>query len=125
MKTSWSVMQNRDTSINNGDRGLLLKVSDNLRKVIFIVCVVLCLTTFISPSLALVMGLMVALFTGHPYVHLNRRSTHLLLQVSVVGLGFGMNMHTATQAGREGILFTIASITGTLIFGYLIGRSRS
>ena len=33
-----------------------------------------------------------------------------------------MNVHSAMQAGREGILFTIASITGTLIFGSLMGK---
>jgi uncharacterized integral membrane protein (TIGR00698 family) len=42
--------------------------------------------------------------------------------VSVVGLGFGMNVHSAMQAGKEGVLFTIASIAGTLLFGYLIGK---
>jgi uncharacterized integral membrane protein (TIGR00698 family) len=40
----------------------------------------------------------------------------------VVGLGFGMNVHSALQAGKEGILFTVASITGTLLFGTLMGR---
>jgi len=39
-----------------------------------------------------------------------------------VGLGFGMNVHSAMQAGKEGVLFTIASITGTLIFGYFMGK---
>jgi uncharacterized integral membrane protein (TIGR00698 family) len=68
------------------------------------------------------MGLAVALLTGHPYSHLNRKITHLLLQASVVGLGFGMNMYSAIQAGKEGILFTVASITGTLCLGYLMGR---
>jgi uncharacterized integral membrane protein (TIGR00698 family) len=68
------------------------------------------------------MGLVIAQFTGHPYLHLNHKATHLLLQISVVGLGFGMNVHSAFQAGKEGILFTIASITGTLVFGYLIGK---
>jgi uncharacterized integral membrane protein (TIGR00698 family) len=43
------------------------------------------------------------------------------LQVSVVGLGFGMNVQTALQAGRQGILFTIASIAGTLSLGALLG----
>jgi uncharacterized integral membrane protein (TIGR00698 family) len=113
-------MQNHQTITN--DTGLLLSVSDNMRKVIFIICVILCLTPFISPAIALLMGLVVAQLTGHPYVHLNHRATQLLLQISVVGLGFGMNIHTALQAGSQGIVFTIFSISGTLLFGYLIGR---
>ncbi len=102
--------------------GLLINLNENSRKIIFIICVTLCLTPFISPAIALLMGLVIAQFTGHPYLHLNHKATHLLLQISVVGLGFGMNVHSAMQAGKEGVLFTIASISGTLIFGYFMGK---
>ncbi|MDB5109366.1 MAG: putative sulfate exporter family transporter [Mucilaginibacter sp.] len=101
---------------------LLFNISSNTSKIIFITCLVLCLTPFISPAIALLMGLIIAQFTGNPYLHLNHKATHLLLQIAVVGLGFGMNVHSAMQAGKEGILFTIASITGTLVFGSLMGR---
>jgi len=110
----------QNTSIKNN--GLLLHVNDNASKVIFIGCVILCLSPFVSPAIALLMGLIVAQLTGHPYMQLNHKATHLLLQVSVVGLGFGMNVHSALQAGKEGILFTVASITSTLVFGYFLGK---
>ena len=106
----------------NNSHNLILNVSANARIVIFIICTALCLTSLISPAVALLMGLIIAQFTGHPYLHLNHKATHLLLQISVVGLGFGMNVHSALQAGKEGLLFTIASITCTLIFGYLTGK---
>ena len=102
--------------------GLLLNISDNLRKIIFILCIALCLTSIISPAIALLMGLTMAHLTGHPYLHLNHKATQLLLQISVVGLGFGMNVHSALQAGEQGMVFTIFSISGTLIFGYFMGR---
>ncbi|QTE38272.1 YeiH family protein [Mucilaginibacter sp. P25] len=106
----------------NNTGGLLLNINENARKVIFAVCIVLCLMPFMSPAVALLLGLVVAQCSGHPYLHLNHKATHILLQISVVGLGFGMNVHSALQAGKEGILFTIASITGTLLFGTLMGR---
>jgi len=102
--------------------GLLLNIHENGRKAIFIICITFCITPFASPAIALLLGLVIAQLTGHPYLHLNHKATHLLLQVSVVGLGFGMNVHSALQAGKEGILFTVASISGTLIFGYFMGR---
>lgn len=92
------------------------------REVIFVLALSLCLTPFLSPPLALLLGLLVAQFSGHPFLHLNHKATHVLLQVSVVGLGFGMNVHSAVQAGKEGIAFTIASIAGTLALGLLLGR---
>jgi len=63
-----------------------------VKKVIFILVVFACLTPWVTPPLALVLGLFIALFVGHPFLHLNHKATHLLLQVSVVGLGFGMHL---------------------------------
>lgn len=102
--------------------GLLFNTSETTKKIIFISAIGICLTPFISPAIALIMGLAIAQLTGHPYLHLNHKATNILLQLSVIGLGFGMNVHSALQAGREGILFTIASISCTLVFGYFIGK---
>ena len=102
--------------------GLLFNINVYTRKVVFVICATLCLTPFISPAVALLMGLVIAQATGHPWLQLNHKATNILLQFSVVGLGFGMNVHSAVQAGREGILFTVASISGTLIFGSLMGK---
>ena len=108
-------------AIKKPSRGLLDR-SITTREVIFLLAVVLCLSPFISPPIALVMGLVIAQFIGHPYLHLNHKATHILLQVSVVGLGFGMNVSSALKAGKEGVLFTIVSIIGTLVIGFLMGK---
>jgi len=97
-------------------------VSLTTREVIFLLAFVFCLTPLITPPIALLMGLVIAQFVGHPYLHLNHKATHLLLQISVVGLGFGMNVTSAIHAGSQGLLFTVASITGTLFFGFLFGK---
>ena len=102
--------------------GLLININENARKAIFITCIIFCLSPYAGPATALLLGLVIAQLTGHPYLHLNHKATQLLLQVSVVGLGFGMNVHSALQAGKQGILFTIASISCTLVFGYFLGR---
>lgn len=100
----------------------LLGKSITTREVIFLLAVVLCLSPLISPPIALLMGLIIAQFIGHPYLHLNHKATHIMLQVSVVGLGFGMNVTSALKAGKEGILFTIVSIIGTLVIGFFMGK---
>ncbi len=100
----------------------LLDRSITTREVIFLLAVVFCLSPLISPPIALVMGLVIAQFIGHPYLHLNHKATHILLQVSVVGLGFGMNVSSAMKAGKEGILFTVVSIISTLVIGFFMGK---
>jgi uncharacterized integral membrane protein (TIGR00698 family) len=114
-------MQTQHTITTNAN-GLLLNLNGNASKAIFIACIIFCLTPVASPSIALLLGIAIAQFTGHPYPQLNHKATSLLLQASVVGLGFGMNVQSALQAGKTGVAFTIASIAATLTFGYFMGR---
>jgi len=76
-----------------------------------------------APPLALALGLVLALTVGNPYAKKTSKLTKILLQASVVGLGFGMNLQKVVEAGRTGILFTIATIVGTLLLGYLLARA--
>ncbi len=100
----------------------LLDRSISAREIIFVIALIICLTPFVSPPVALLIGFAIAQFSGHPFVHLNHKANSFLLKVSVIGLGFGMNVQSAVHAGKEGILFTVASIAGTLGLGLLLGR---
>jgi len=86
------------------------------------VLVILCFTPFIDPPLALLLGFIVAQTIGNPFKQLNSKATQLLLKVCVIGLGFGMNLQQAMQAGKEGFVFTISTIVLTLVSGFLIGK---
>ncbi|MCC3157640.1 putative sulfate exporter family transporter [Hymenobacter sp. 15J16-1T3B] len=88
----------------------------------FGLALLVCLTPWGSPPLALALGLALALTIGNPFPAQSKQYTSKLLQWSVVGLGFGMNAHAALRAGQEGLLFTVASIFGTLTLGYFVGR---
>lgn len=79
-------------------------------------------TEVISPAIALFLGLMFAIMFGTPYPKFNKKLSKYLLQASVVGLGFGMNLQKSLQSGADGMLFTIVSVIGVMIFGILIGR---
>ncbi|WP_394331024.1 YeiH family protein [Flavobacterium omnivorum] len=93
-----------------------------MQQLIFVVLLLFCTTIFVSPPIALVLGLIVANLFGHPFLELNHKATNYLLQFSVVSLGFGMNVHSAVSAGKEGFLFTIASIVSTLVLGTFLGK---
>jgi uncharacterized integral membrane protein (TIGR00698 family) len=95
---------------------------ENTRKYIFIAATLACVSPWMSPPLALLLGLILAQLIENPFTHLNHKATSLLLKISVVGLGFGMNFNDALQAGRPGILFTAASIIMVLTLGMLAGR---
>ncbi|GGG30348.1 YeiH family protein [Hymenobacter glacieicola] len=96
--------------------------SVGVARAVFGLLLIFCLTPWASPPLALALGLGLAQTVGNPFPAHTRKLTAKLLQYSVIGLGFGMNAHAAVQAGQEGVLFTVASIAGTLILGYGLGR---
>lgn len=93
-----------------------------LTKACFLLCMALCASPYISAPVALIGGFLFSCIWGHPFAALNHKATGLLLKVSVVGLGFGMDIHSALQVGREGIGLTVASISLLLILGYIVGR---
>lgn len=77
---------------------------------------------WVTPPVALFIGLVFALLCGQAHPKFNKKTSKYLLQYSVVGLGFGMNLHTALASGKEGMEFTIISVVGTLAIGWFIGR---
>lgn len=99
-----------------------IKTNATVQQVIFVLLLILCLFPIISPPIALLLGLIVANFSGHPFLELNHKATRILLQISVVGLGFGMNVHSAVAAGTEGFAFTVGSIILTIVLGTFLGR---
>jgi uncharacterized integral membrane protein (TIGR00698 family) len=76
---------------------------------------------WVTPPVALFAGLLFALTCGQAYPKWNKRVSKMLLQYSVVGLGFGMNLQASLASGREGMMFTILSVIGTMVLGMLIG----
>lgn len=94
----------------------------NTRKIIYVLAISICLLPAITPPTALLLGLMLAQMVENPFLHLNHKATNWLLKISVVGLGFGMNIFSALNAGREGVLFTMVSIISVLTIGVIAGR---
>ncbi len=89
---------------------------------LFFAGLILAATGLLSPPLALVAGLVYGFIFTHPY-HLDaRRLSKLLLQVSVVGLGFGMDLQQIIRVGRTGFLYTAASITFAMLLGWGLGK---
>lgn len=77
---------------------------------------------FITPAIALFLGILLSLTIGNPFPKLAKKSSKYMLQISVVGLGFGMNLHESLQAGREGMIFTIISVIGVMVLGVFLGK---
>jgi uncharacterized integral membrane protein (TIGR00698 family) len=94
----------------------------SLPHVILPAAAALCLLPFVSTGMGLLLGLVLALAFGNPYLAWTRKATHTLLAVSVVGLGAGMDLRVVARVGAHGILYTVLGIASALTLGALLTR---
>jgi uncharacterized integral membrane protein (TIGR00698 family) len=90
-------------------------------KVVFLLLFLISASGLVSPPVALAAGLAFGLLFPHPYSVQAKTLSKFLLQASVVGLGFGMNLHEVVRAGRSGFLYTVMGISFTLLAGMGLG----
>jgi uncharacterized integral membrane protein (TIGR00698 family) len=91
-------------------------------KLLFFLAVILCFTGFLSPPIALTIGILFGLSFEHPYLSHTRTAARVLLQVCVVALGFGMNLGEVLKAGRSGFVYTAAGISFAILAGLALGK---
>lgn len=76
----------------------------------------------LSSALALVLGLVIAVTVGNPYISKTRKLTSNLLSLAVIGLGAGMDLNVVGRVGLQGVGYTVLGISLTLIIGYFLGK---
>lgn len=90
-------------------------------KYIFFGLGALTLLPFVSPPVALMLGILFVNFIGVPHKNTGN-FTKKLLQYSIIGLGFGINYREALRAGSTGFIFTVTTIAVVMALGILLGN---
>jgi uncharacterized integral membrane protein (TIGR00698 family) len=91
-----------------------------LLQLLFLALAVLSFSPLISPPIALLFGILFVNIFGK--VLETDTFVKKLLQYSIVGLGFGINLNTAIEAGSQGFLFTVSTIALVMIFGLFLAK---
>jgi len=80
----------------------------------------LCFLPFISPAIALFIGLVLS-FVGlrHENIH---KYTSKILQASIVFMGFGMSLSAVISASKTGFWETAISVIVVMVLGILLGK---
>ena len=91
-------------------------------KIVFFILALFCLSPYGSSAIALLAGILLASTLGNPFTDFTKKHTSTLLQISVVGLGAGMNLKVVGVVGVQGIGYTVTGIAFTAIVGFLLAR---
>lgn len=91
-----------------------------LLQILFLALAVLSFSPIVSPPIALLFGILFVNIFGK--VLETDTFVKKLLQYSIIGLGFGINLNTAIEAGSQGFLFTVSTIALVMIFGLFLAK---
>lgn len=93
-----------------------------LRHSLFVLLLLFSATPWCGPATALTAGILFSLLFGNPWPKETAVWSKKLLQLSVVGLGFGVGIIEVWHAGREAVLYTPVSIGITVALGMVLGK---
>lgn len=96
---------------------------DVMAKAFFFLLLIFAASPWASPPIALLCGLIFAFLATHPFAAKSKNITRYLLQASVVGLGFGMNLQQVIRAGRSGFIYTALGIAFAMLCGWALGKA--
>lgn len=91
-----------------------------LLQILFLALAVLSFSPLISPPIALLLGILFVNIFGK--VLETDSIVKKLLQYSIIGLGFGINLNTAIEAGSKGFLFTVSTIILVMVLGLVLAK---
>jgi uncharacterized integral membrane protein (TIGR00698 family) len=89
---------------------------------IFFLGLLLAGSGLVSPPVALVGGIAFGFTVVHPYRKEASSLAKLLLQISVILIGFGINLQQVVHAGKSGFLYSAISICSAVVLGLLLGK---
>jgi uncharacterized integral membrane protein (TIGR00698 family) len=97
-------------------------MSKSVRVILFVFLGISCLSGYVNGPVALLLGFLFTNFVGNPFSEYNQKAVNWMLKIGVVGLGFGISVNEALEAGSTGLTFTLISIVGILVVGIFLGR---
>ena len=97
-------------------------MSSLLRPFAFLALAAACLLPWVGPAAALTAGILFSLLFGNPGPRRTAVWSKVLLQASVVGLGFGLSLSTVWRVGARSAAYTVVGIAVTLAAGHVLGR---
>jgi uncharacterized integral membrane protein (TIGR00698 family) len=91
-------------------------------QIFFILLLIISLLPFVDTAIALAAGIAFSLILSNPFPRLTSKWSKILLQISVVGLGFGIGISQIISEGKHSIVYTVIGIGLTILIGNLTGR---
>ncbi|WP_413113547.1 YeiH family protein [Thaumasiovibrio sp. DFM-14] len=94
----------------------------NPSHLLFYFCAVICFHPAIQSPTALILGFSLSSFGLVPKHLPLAKWSKRLLAISIVGLGFGIQINAAIETIQQGFILIVVSLIATIIIGWYLGR---
>ncbi|MBN1988139.1 MAG: putative sulfate exporter family transporter [Bacteroidales bacterium] len=98
-----------------------MSISKNAERIVWVSLFALCFLPVLTAPIALFIGIALSLLGFKPTFFSSSKITSLLLQGSVVLMGFGMNLSVVLQTTQAGFAATAISVVTTILVGVALG----
>ncbi|AOT08207.1 YeiH family protein [Pseudoalteromonas luteoviolacea] len=98
----------------------MLASKPNFLKILYTTCFLASISPLLGSASALFLGVIFALLLGNPLEVQSANLSKLLLKISVIGLGFNVDIMQVLEIGRSSIVLTIVSITAIIGLGEIL-----
>lgn len=93
-----------------------------LARIVFVFLAALTLTPWLNAPIALLLGLLVSNFLGNPFPNWSKVGSKKVLQWSIIGLGFGLQLKSAWEVSKSGLWLTITTIVLVFLLVHLLNK---
>ncbi len=91
-------------------------------RILFFAGLVAVSSGLLSPPAALATGIFFGMAFLHPFEKQSRHWSKVLLQISVIALGFGIDFGQVLRTGRASFVYTAVGIGAAMVIGLALGR---
>ncbi|TQV87478.1 YeiH family protein [Aliikangiella coralliicola] len=103
----------------------MAKFSDQISRIILIFLLLVVISGWINIAASLLLGMAYAVILGNPFQLKTQWASGILLKVSIVVMGFGLNIKEILETAVDGFFITVLTIIFAIVCGLLIGKLAS
>lgn len=89
-------------------------------RIFYILFIIISLLPITNSAIALLLGITFGLIFNNYWSSFSKNYSKKILNISIIGLGFGLNLHEAISVSKDGFLITLITISTVFVLGFIL-----
>lgn len=89
-------------------------------RIFYILFIIISLLPITNSAIALLLGITFGLIFNNYWSSFSKNYSKKILNISIIGLGFGLNLHEAISVSKDGFVITLITISTVFVLGFIL-----